>query len=206
MEGKVHHLQKCLDGIYKVIRSANDILCGISQPSVCSEVLQSPQGVAYISGVNEVYKVAKRVEGGMKSLNIDNQNLHNRLRDIELTWNNLQAFFSFSPTILQMLSSELTPVCSPATDSENGPIRTCGVCLFRTGNELNWKMPATCLKFKRVGMEVSGVAITREMVLGKLKGLKVDVPWTTWTATYGSERGQGKYSALQQLSLSRQLC
>lgn len=139
MEGKVHHLQKCLDGIYKVIRNANDILCGISQPSVCSEVLQSPQGVAYISGVNEVYKVAKRVEGGMKSLNIDNQNLHNRLRDIELTWNNLQAFFSFSPTILQMLSSELTPVCSPATDSENGPIRTCGVCLFRTGNELNGK-------------------------------------------------------------------
>ncbi|XP_078277638.1 synergin gamma-like isoform X2 [Rhinoraja longicauda] len=125
-----------------VIGNANDTLCGISQPSVCSEVLQSPQGFAYISGVNEVYKVAKRVEGGMKSLNIDNQNLHNRLRDIELTWNNLQAFFSFSPTILQMLSSELTPDCSPATDSETGQIKTCGVCLFRAGNELNGKANA----------------------------------------------------------------
>ncbi|XP_051888262.1 synergin gamma-like isoform X2 [Pristis pectinata] len=137
MEAKVNHLQRCLDGIYKVIRNANDILCGISQPSVCSEVLQSPQGVAYISGVNEVYKVAKRVEGGMKELSIDNEKLHNCLRDIELIWNNLQAFLSLSPSVLQMLSSELTPDCSAVTDSANGQNETCGVCLLRTANELN---------------------------------------------------------------------
>ncbi|XP_062890498.1 synergin gamma-like isoform X2 [Mobula hypostoma] len=103
MEAKVNHLQRCLNGIYKVISGANNILCGISQPSVCSEVVRSPQGVAYISGVIEVYKVAKRVEGGMKDLNINSENLQNCLRDIELMWNNLQAFFSFSPSVLHML-------------------------------------------------------------------------------------------------------
>ncbi|XP_069789045.1 solute carrier family 35 member E4 isoform X6 [Narcine bancroftii] len=132
MEAKVDHLQRCLDGIYKVIQSANDILRGISQPSVCSEVLQSPRGVAYISGVIEVYKVAKRVEGGMKDLRIDNEKLHNCLRDIELIWNNLQGFFSFSPSVLQMLPSDLAPDCS-----ENAQNESCGVCLLIIANELN---------------------------------------------------------------------
>ncbi|XP_072921538.1 synergin gamma-like isoform X2 [Hemitrygon akajei] len=137
MEAKVNHLQRCLNGIYKVISGANNILCGISQPSVCSEVLQSPQGVAYISGVNEVYKVAKRVEGGMKDLNIDSENLQDCLRDIELTWNNLQAFLSLSPSVLHMLCSEQTLDCLAVADSANDQNETCGVCLLRTANELN---------------------------------------------------------------------
>ncbi|XP_072921537.1 synergin gamma-like isoform X1 [Hemitrygon akajei] len=140
MEAKVNHLQRCLNGIYKVISGANNILCGISQPSVCSEVLQSPQGVAYISGVNEVYKVAKRVEGGMKDLNIDSENLQDCLRDIELTWNNLQAFLSLSPSVLHMLCSEQTLDCLAVADSANDQNETCGVCLLRTANELNGKV------------------------------------------------------------------
>ncbi|XP_072353334.1 synergin gamma-like isoform X3 [Scyliorhinus torazame] len=103
MEAKVKTLQRCLNGIYKVIRTANDTLCAISKPSVCSEVLLSPQGTAYFSGVTEVYRVAKRVEGGMKTLSISNETLQHSLRDIEIIWNNLQAFLSFSPSMLRML-------------------------------------------------------------------------------------------------------
>uniref|UniRef100_UPI00398F7A47 synergin gamma-like isoform X2 n=2 Tax=Pristiophorus japonicus TaxID=55135 RepID=UPI00398F7A47 len=135
MEAKVDSLQRCLNTIYKVIRNANDTLCGISQPSVCSEVLLSPRGIAYISGVTEVYRVAKRVEGGMKSLSICNATLQHSLRDIEIIWNNLQAFLSFSPSVLRMLPSELTLDCSAATGSENAQNETCGVCLLRTLNE-----------------------------------------------------------------------
>ncbi|XP_072443373.1 synergin gamma-like isoform X3 [Chiloscyllium punctatum] len=103
MEDKVNSLQRCLDSIYKVIRTANDTLCAISKPSVCSEVLLSPQGIAYISGITEVYRVAKRVEGGMKSLSISTETLQKSLRDIEIIWNNVQAFMSFNPSVLRMM-------------------------------------------------------------------------------------------------------
>ncbi|XP_067861778.1 synergin gamma-like isoform X2 [Heptranchias perlo] len=120
-----------------VIRSANDTLCGISQPSVCSEVLLSSQGIAYISGVTEVYRVAKRVEGGMKTLRTSNETLQHSLRDIEIIWNNLQAFLSFSPSVLRMLPSESTLDCSAVTGTENPQNESCGVCLLRTLNEVN---------------------------------------------------------------------
>ncbi|XP_078083096.1 synergin gamma-like isoform X2 [Mustelus asterias] len=120
-----------------VIRAANDTLCTISKPSVCSEVLLSPQGTAYISGVTEVYRVAKRVEGGMKTLNISNETLQRSLRDIEIIWNNLQAFISFSPSVLRMLPAESTLDCSAVTASGSTQNETCGVCLLRTLNEPN---------------------------------------------------------------------
>ncbi|XP_067911303.1 synergin gamma-like isoform X2 [Heterodontus francisci] len=137
MEAKVNSLQRCLNSIYKVIRTANDTLCGISKPSVCSEVLLSPEGIAYILGVTEVYRVAKRVEGGMKTLSISNETLQHSLRDIEIIWNNLQAFLSFSPSVLRMLPAESTLDCSAVTASENAQNKTCGVCLLRTRNETN---------------------------------------------------------------------
>uniref|UniRef100_A0A4W3HQ46 Synergin gamma-like n=1 Tax=Callorhinchus milii TaxID=7868 RepID=A0A4W3HQ46_CALMI len=133
MEAKIRTLQRCLDCINKVIRNANDILCDISQPSVCSEVLLSSQGTAYISGVTEVYRVAKRVEGGIKARGISDEMLQQSLRDIEIAWNNLQAFLSFSPPVLRMLPSESTFDCSGETamaGSENAQAESCGVCLL----------------------------------------------------------------------------
>ncbi|XP_041059560.1 synergin gamma-like [Carcharodon carcharias] len=137
MEAKVNSLQKCLNSIYKVIRTANDTMCAISKPSVCSEVLLSPQGIAYISGVTEVYRVAKRVEGGMKTLDISNETLQHSLRDIEIIWNNLQAFLSFNPSMLQMLPAKSTIDCSAVIASGNAQNETCGVCQLRTLNEPN---------------------------------------------------------------------
>ncbi|XP_018427995.1 PREDICTED: synergin gamma-like [Nanorana parkeri] len=127
------HLKTSLKSIHKVIQKANEILCGISQPSVCSEVLMSSRGTDYISGVIEVYRVSKRMEGGMKAFNIDCERLQLVLRDIELAWNNLQAFLSMSPSVLQKLPS------SSAFDYETKEMpcdsrlclqRCCGVCLL----------------------------------------------------------------------------
>ncbi|XP_071998141.1 synergin gamma-like isoform X2 [Engystomops pustulosus] len=97
------HLKTCLQNIHKVIQRANEILCGISQPSVCSEVLLSSRGADYISGVVEVYRLSKRMEGGMRTHNMDCERLRFVLRDIELSWNNLQAFLSICPSLLQTL-------------------------------------------------------------------------------------------------------
>uniref|UniRef100_UPI00398E7784 synergin gamma-like isoform X1 n=1 Tax=Pristiophorus japonicus TaxID=55135 RepID=UPI00398E7784 len=97
--------------------------------------IQSHRAEHNLTGVTEVYRVAKRVEGGMKSLSICNATLQHSLRDIEIIWNNLQAFLSFSPSVLRMLPSELTLDCSAATGSENAQNETCGVCLLRTLNE-----------------------------------------------------------------------
>ncbi|XP_073481374.1 synergin gamma-like isoform X2 [Aquarana catesbeiana] len=115
-----------------VIQKANEILCGISQPSVCSEVLMSSRGAEYISGVIEVYRVSKRMEGGMKTFSIDCERLHLVLRDIELAWNNLQAFLSMCPSVLQKLpaSSAFDYEAKEMSDSSLCLQRCCGVCLL----------------------------------------------------------------------------
>ncbi|XP_069610379.1 synergin gamma-like isoform X3 [Ranitomeya imitator] len=132
-----------------VIQKANEILSSISQPSVCSEVLLSSQGADYISGVVEVYRLSKRMEGGMRARNIDCERLRLVLRDIELSWNNLQAFLSICPSLLQTLVRK-SPTWHHAQDSRLAPSQStldsaaegassdpspclqscCGVCLL----------------------------------------------------------------------------
>ncbi|XP_053313521.1 synergin gamma-like [Spea bombifrons] len=127
------HLQKCLSNIHKVIQKTNDILCSISHPSVCSEVLLSSRGTDYISEVLEVYRISKRIEGGMKTLHLDYDSLQLALRDIELSWNNLQAFLSLCPCVLQMLpppSSLDYKVKGTSSDPVCCLKRCCGVCLL----------------------------------------------------------------------------
>ncbi|XP_069610370.1 synergin gamma-like isoform X2 [Ranitomeya imitator] len=127
------HLKTCLQNIHKVIQKANEILSSISQPSVCSEVLLSSQGADYISGVVEVYRLSKRMEGGMRARNIDCERLRLVLRDIELSWNNLQAFLSICPSLLQTLPSQSTlDSAAEGASSDPSPClqSCCGVCLL----------------------------------------------------------------------------
>ncbi|KAG9487839.1 hypothetical protein GDO78_007567, partial [Eleutherodactylus coqui] len=116
-----------------VIQKANEILCSISQPSVCSEVLLSSRGADYISGVVEVYRLSKRMEGGMKTHNIDCERLGFILRDIELSWNNLQAFLSICPSLLLALPSQsVLDYAAEGVFSDLSPClqSCCGVCLM----------------------------------------------------------------------------
>ncbi|XP_044146874.1 synergin gamma-like isoform X1 [Bufo gargarizans] len=133
LDACITHLKTCLKNIHKVIQKANEILCSISQPSVCSEVLLSPRGGDYISGVVEVYRLSKRMEGGMRTRNIDCERLRRILRDIELSWNNLQAFLSICPSLLQTLpSSSVLDYASQGAFSDSTPClqSCCGVCLL----------------------------------------------------------------------------
>ncbi|PNJ06197.1 SYNRG isoform 14, partial [Pongo abelii] len=61
-ERYAYEWQRCLGSALNVIKKANDTLNGISSSSVCTEVIQSAQGMEYLLGVVEVYRVTKRVE------------------------------------------------------------------------------------------------------------------------------------------------
>ncbi|XP_063313031.1 synergin gamma-like [Pelobates fuscus] len=127
------HLNKCLTNIHRVIQKTNDILCNISHPSVCSEVLLSSRGTDYISEISEVYRISRRIEGGMRNLHLYNETLRLILRDIDLSWNNLQAFVSLCPWVLQRLPSFLSLDCEiegPVSDSAHCSKTCCGVCLL----------------------------------------------------------------------------
>ncbi|KAM8960768.1 synergin gamma-like [Pelodytes ibericus] len=127
------HLKKCLTNIHKVIQKTNDILCNISHPTVCSEVLLSSRGTDYVSEVLEVYRMSKRIEGGMKALHLHNDSLRLILRDIELSWNNMQAFLSLCPCVLQRLPSTSSLDCKTEESSSETTHclkRCCGVCLL----------------------------------------------------------------------------
>ncbi|XP_067406298.1 synergin gamma-like [Emydura macquarii macquarii] len=130
MDSEIAQLTRCVQHVHKVIDQANEILSCISQPSVCSEVLLSPAGTAYIWGLAEVYRVSKRVERGMETRKGASELLQPSLREVDLAWNNLQAFLSLCPTVLQRLLSEPSwggEIHSPGPDS--APDKVCGVCL-----------------------------------------------------------------------------
>ncbi|KAE8295179.1 Synergin gamma AP1 subunit gamma-binding protein 1 Gamma-synergin [Larimichthys crocea] len=66
-ERYAYEWQRCLENALEVITKANNILNGISSSSVCTEVIQSAQGMEYLLGVVEVYRVTRRVELGIKA-------------------------------------------------------------------------------------------------------------------------------------------
>uniref|UniRef100_A0A8C4NAU7 Synergin gamma C-terminal domain-containing protein n=1 Tax=Eptatretus burgeri TaxID=7764 RepID=A0A8C4NAU7_EPTBU len=78
----------------QVIKKANDIFNGITSSAVCTEVVQSEQGMEYLAGVVEVYRVSRRVEQGIKTAAVGSQVLQQSLRDIDLAWHNLVVSFT----------------------------------------------------------------------------------------------------------------
>uniref|UniRef100_A0A8C5M455 Synergin gamma n=1 Tax=Leptobrachium leishanense TaxID=445787 RepID=A0A8C5M455_9ANUR len=95
-ERYAYEWQRCLDSALQVIKKANDTLNGISSSSVCTEVIQSVQGMEYLLGVVEVYRVTKRVELGIKATAVCNEKLQILLKEIDKVWNNLISFMSLA--------------------------------------------------------------------------------------------------------------
>ncbi|XP_067394194.1 synergin gamma isoform X4 [Emydura macquarii macquarii] len=95
-ERYAYEWQRCLESALQVIKKANDTLNGISSSSVCTEVIQSAQGMEYLLGVVEVYRVTKRVELGIKATAVCSEKLQQLLKDIDKVWNNLISFMSLA--------------------------------------------------------------------------------------------------------------
>uniref|UniRef100_A0A2I3GRB9 Synergin gamma n=1 Tax=Nomascus leucogenys TaxID=61853 RepID=A0A2I3GRB9_NOMLE len=95
-ERYAYEWQRCLGSALNVIKKANDTLNGISSSSVCTEVIQSAQGMEYLLGVVEVYRVTKRVELGIKATAVCSEKLQQLLKDIDKVWNNLIGFMSLA--------------------------------------------------------------------------------------------------------------
>uniref|UniRef100_A0A9L0RB97 Synergin gamma n=1 Tax=Equus caballus TaxID=9796 RepID=A0A9L0RB97_HORSE len=95
-ERYAYEWQRCLGSALDVIKKANDTLNGISSSSVCTEVIQSAQGMEYLLGVVEVYRVTKRVELGIKATAVCSEKLQQLLKDIDKVWNNLIGFMSLA--------------------------------------------------------------------------------------------------------------
>ncbi|KAG8456203.1 hypothetical protein GDO86_002119 [Hymenochirus boettgeri] len=150
MESYISHLMKCLENIHRVIKKANDILSDISHPSVCSEILLSSRGTDYISGLLEVYRVSKKMESGMVIHNICHESIWFMFREIELSWNNLQAFLSVCPCILHKLPSPSTLNWSTNachSDSAHCLRKCCSVCLVECLDvDLNGREAGDCLQ------------------------------------------------------------
>ncbi|XP_061030686.1 synergin gamma isoform X15 [Eubalaena glacialis] len=156
-ERYAYEWQRCLGSALEVIKKANDTLNGISSSSVCTEVIQSAQGMEYLLGVVEVYRVTKRVELGIKATAVCSEKLQQLLKDIDKVWNNLIGFMSLAtltqtpirtqPPCFEVLRSILChhapfPLSRPDENSldfsscmlrpgiENAQELACGVCLL----------------------------------------------------------------------------
>lgn len=131
MDSEHPQLERCLQHVRKVLEQAAEVLGRASQPAVCGEVLLSPAGMAYVSGLAEVYRVSRRVASGLRTRpQAARKQLQPSLREVDLAWNNLQAFLSLSPTELRRLLSEPSlggEIRSPGPGS--APAQACGVCL-----------------------------------------------------------------------------
>ncbi|NWX17894.1 SYNRG protein, partial [Aegotheles bennettii] len=128
-ERYAYEWQRCLESALQVIRKANDTLNGISSSSVCTEVIQSAQGMEYLLGVVEVYRVTKRVELGIKATAVCSEKLQELLKDIDKVWNNLISFMSLAALTPDENSLDFSS-CMLRPGIKNAQDLACGVCLL----------------------------------------------------------------------------
>ncbi|PNJ06195.1 SYNRG isoform 8 [Pongo abelii] len=151
-ERYAYEWQRCLGSALNVIKKANDTLNGISSSSVCTEVIQSAQGMEYLLGVVEVYRVTKRVELGIKATAVCSEKLQQLLKDIDKVWNNLIGFMSLATLTccwekITVITKHLSPYhelleekpdensldfssCMLRPGIKNAQELACGVCLL----------------------------------------------------------------------------
>uniref|UniRef100_A0A8C2PWZ0 Synergin, gamma n=1 Tax=Cyprinus carpio TaxID=7962 RepID=A0A8C2PWZ0_CYPCA len=120
---------KDLTGEVEVITTANNTLNGISSSTVCTEVIQSAQGMEYLLGVVEVYRVTKRVELGIKATAVCSEKLQELLKDISRVWNNLMGFMSLANLTPDESSLDFSS-CILRHGIKNAKELACGVCLL----------------------------------------------------------------------------
>ncbi|KAM9525786.1 synergin gamma isoform 6-T6 [Guaruba guarouba] len=128
-ERYAYEWQRCLESALQVIKKANDTLNGISSSLVCTEVIQSAQGMEYLLGVVEVYRVTKRVELGIKATAVCSEKLQQLLKDIDKVWNNLISFMSLAALTPDENSLDFSS-CMLRPGIKNAQDLACGVCLL----------------------------------------------------------------------------
>ncbi|XP_038670331.1 synergin gamma isoform X8 [Scyliorhinus canicula] len=128
-ERYAYEWQRCLESALQVIQKASDTLNGISSSTVCSEVIQSTQGMEYLLGVIEVYRVTKRVELGIKATAVCNEKLQLLMREIEKIWSSLMIFMSLTPLTPDENSLDFSS-CILRPGIKNAKELACGVCLL----------------------------------------------------------------------------
>uniref|UniRef100_UPI00398EA3FB synergin gamma isoform X2 n=1 Tax=Pristiophorus japonicus TaxID=55135 RepID=UPI00398EA3FB len=128
-ERYAYEWQRCLESALQVIRKASDTLNGISSSTVCSEVIQSTQGMEYLLGVIEVYRVTKRVELGIKATAVCNEKLQLLMKEIEKIWSSLMIFMSLTPLTPDENSLDFSS-CILRPGIKNAKELACGVCLL----------------------------------------------------------------------------
>ncbi|XP_053313659.1 synergin gamma isoform X2 [Spea bombifrons] len=128
-ERYAYEWQRCLESALQVIKKANDTLNGISSSSVCTEVIQSAQGMEYLLGVVEVYRVTKRVELGIKATAVCSEKLQHLLKETEKVWNNLISFMSLAALMPDESALDFTS-CVLRPGIKNAQELACGVCLL----------------------------------------------------------------------------
>ncbi|XP_068173143.1 synergin gamma isoform X3 [Antennarius striatus] len=128
-ERYAYEWQRCLENALEVITKANNILNGISSSSVCTEVIQSAQGMEYLLGVVEVYRITRRVELGIKATAVCSEKLQQLLKDISRVWNNLMGFMSLAKLAPDESSMDFSS-CILRHGIKNAKELACGVCLL----------------------------------------------------------------------------
>uniref|UniRef100_M4ABK0 Synergin gamma n=1 Tax=Xiphophorus maculatus TaxID=8083 RepID=M4ABK0_XIPMA len=128
-ERYAYEWQRCLESALEVITKANNTLNGISSSSVCTEVIQSAQGMEYLLGVVEVYRVTRRVELGIKATAVCSEKLQQLLKDISRVWNNLIGFMSLAKLVPDESSLDFSS-CILRPGIKNAKELACGVCLL----------------------------------------------------------------------------
>ncbi|XP_031651594.1 synergin gamma isoform X12 [Oncorhynchus kisutch] len=148
-ERYAYEWQRCLESAVQVIIKANNTLNSISCSTVCTEVIQSAQGMDYLLGVVEVYRVTKRVELGIKATAVCSEKLQQLLKDISRVWNNLMGFMSLANLAPDESSLDFSS-CILRHGIKNAKELACGVCLLNVDSRSKSKEETTIGRlFKR---------------------------------------------------------
>ncbi|XP_061916359.1 synergin gamma isoform X4 [Entelurus aequoreus] len=159
-ERYAYEWQRCLESALEVITNANNTLNGISSSSVCTEVIQSAQGMEYLLGVVEVYRVSRRVELGIKATAVCSEKLQQLLKDVSRVWNNLMGFMSLAKLAPDETSLDFTS-CILRHGIKNAKELACGVCLLNVDSRSKRKEESTLGRLFRRALTPESVRRSR---------------------------------------------
>ncbi|ESO97255.1 hypothetical protein LOTGIDRAFT_159278 [Lottia gigantea] len=134
-DGYSYEWERCLQNCLRMIKESNIIFNSISTSNVCTEVLQSSKGSAYIDGIVEIYRVACRVMTAMNAHNLATPQLEKLMKEIDLAWTNLTAFLVGAGVLPESKSFDFKHGIMKS-DSEEDQYKSCGVCLLNVDTRL----------------------------------------------------------------------
>lgn len=126
------HWSRCLATCKDIIVSTGDIFAALKSPATCHEIVNSARGRDFICDTSEVYGIARRIQRGMESIELTDDDIQQTMKDIEIAWNNLLGFCPYTPSVHKTPEHCYSSASKDLCNVNGASLGACSLCLLST--------------------------------------------------------------------------